>query len=77
MTKKQFFQLLDELLELEPNTIHAGQKLAELPKWDSLAIIGLIALLDEHFGISVPAVKINECRTVDDVAALAGDRIQP
>ena len=64
------------MLEVSPGTIVSGQVLAEMPKWDSLALMGLIALLDQHFGLSVPASKINECRTVDDLAALAGDKIQ-
>lgn len=76
MNKAQFFQLLDEMLELDPGSIRSGQRLADIPKWDSLAIMGFIALLDEHFGLSVPATKINECVTVDDLAALAGDKIQ-
>lgn len=76
MNKIQFFQLLDELLELDPGSTQSGQRLADVPKWDSLAIMGFIALLDEHFGLSVPATKINECVTVDDLALLAGDRIQ-
>lgn len=75
MTKSNFFLLLDEMLELDPGTIQSGQTLADIPKWDSLAIMGLIAMLDEQFGISVPATKINECRTVDDIAALAGDKV--
>lgn len=76
MTKTRFFTLLDEMLEVDSGTIKSGQILADMPKWDSLALMGLIALLDQHFGLSVPASKINECRTVDDLAALAGDKIQ-
>ena len=76
MKKPEFFLLLDEMLEVDPGTVSSGQKLADMEKWDSLAVLGLIALLDEHFAISVPAVRINECKTVDDVAALAGDKVE-
>lgn len=75
MTKPQFFLLLDELLENDPGTIRAGDVLAAMPKWDSLAVIGFIALLDQHFEISVPATRILDCKTVDDLAALAGDKV--
>jgi len=75
MTKSRFFLLLDEMLELEAGTIKHGQLLADIPKWDSLAIMGFIALLDEHFALSVPATKINECRTVDDLAQLVGGKL--
>jgi acyl carrier protein len=75
MTKPDFFLLLDELLENEPGTIRGEDVLANMPRWDSLAVIGFIALLDQHFAVSVPASSINNCRTADDLAALVGDRV--
>lgn len=75
MTKTQFYALLDELLENEPGTLKGDERLAALPRWDSLAVIGFIALLDQHFGVSVPAVKIMDCKTTSDLAALVGDKL--
>ena len=75
MTKKDFFVLLDELLENDPGTILGGEALAGMARWDSLAVIGFIALLDQHFALSVPAVRIMDCKTVDDLAALVGDKV--
>lgn len=75
MTHAQFFRLLDDLLELDAGTFKSDTVLASIPQWDSLALIGFIALLDQHFGLSVPAVKILECRTAGDLAKLAGDKI--
>lgn len=75
MTKTEFYVLLDELLELDAGTIKGGEALADLPRWDSLAVIGFIALLDEHFGASVPAAKINDCKRVPDLAALVQDKL--
>ncbi len=71
MTAKQFYHLLDELLELDPGTIKGDEVLGDLARWDSLAVIGFIALLDEHFGKVVPASTILACKTVADLAALA------
>lgn len=70
MTAKEFYRLLDELLENEPGTIRGDEILTNIPKWDSLAIIGFIALLDQHFGMSVPAAEINNCRTINDIVSL-------
>ena len=75
MTKKQFFLLLDELLENEPGTFKGDEVLADQPKWDSLAVIGFIALLDQHFTVSVSGVKILECKTVSDLAGLVADKL--
>lgn len=76
MTKTQFYGLVDQLLELEPGTIRGDTVLGDLSQWDSLALIGFIALLDQNFGISVPAAKILECKSASDLAALTGDKIQ-
>ena len=34
-----------------------------------------LALLDSVFGVKLPAEKIYQCRTVDDLAALAGPKL--
>jgi acyl carrier protein len=75
VTKAQFLKLLDELLELDLGTLRGDELLTNLPRWDSLALIGFIALLDENLGVSVPATKINECKTVADLMALVKDRV--
>lgn len=75
MTKNNFFLLIDELLENEPGTIAGDEKLAELSKWDSLAVIGFIAVLDQHFSLSVPAARILNCKTIADLADLVADKL--
>ena len=75
MTKTEFYLLLDDLLENDPSTIKGDESLVTLQGWDSLAIIGFIALLDEHFSISVPSAKISECNTTADLAELLGDKL--
>jgi len=75
MTRKNYFLLLDELVENDLGTITGTENLTDIPKWDSLAVIGFIALLDQHFAVSVPAVKIIACRTVDDLASLVADKL--
>lgn len=75
MTKAEFYLLIDELLESTPGTVRGADRLADVAKWDSLAVIGFIALLDQHFGVSVPASKIADCRTIDDLAGLLEDKL--
>ena len=75
MSKKEYYLLLDALLELDPNTIKGDESLSEIKKWDSLAIMGFIALLDQHFALRFPAARIIGCRTIADLVALTGDKI--
>ena len=76
MNKKDFFLLMDELLENEPGVVTGNEDLTQLPKWDSLAVIGFIAVLDQHFSVSVPAAQILSCKTVADLADLVGDKLR-
>jgi acyl carrier protein len=76
MTKLEFHHRLDELLEQRLGTLNGDEALDALPKWDSLALMGFIALLDQQFGLIVPASRIVECKTVADLAALVGDKLE-
>lgn len=70
MNTSKFYVELEELLELSGGTLHGGQALDKLPEWDSLAVISFIALADSTYGVMLQPKKINECKTVDDLARL-------
>lgn len=75
MTKQEFYAQLDEILENPAGTIRGDEMIADLERWDSLAAILFIAMLDQQLGITVEASRVAECRSVADLVALAGDRI--
>jgi acyl carrier protein len=68
MNKSEFLRAIDELLELSPGTLKGPEKLDNYETWDSLAVISLIALADEKFGVVVGSDKIAEAKTADDLA---------
>jgi acyl carrier protein len=76
LENNEFLLLLDELLELEPGTVKGSETLDSLEGWNSLAVISFMALVDEHFGISVQPRQIAACTTVTDLMGLLGDRIR-
>jgi len=53
MSRDELILRLDELLEFPPGTLTGAEKLEDLEKWDSLAMVGYMALVDEHFGIQL------------------------
>lgn len=77
MEKHEFLLLLDEVVELDPGTLKGDETIESLEGWNSLAVISFMALVDEHFGISLQARQISECKTIADLIGLAGDRIKP
>ena len=74
MTKSELLNLIDELVELQPGTLTGTESLDEI-NMNSIAVIGFIALVDEHFEVSIPPRKIAGCATVDDLIDLLGDKI--
>jgi acyl carrier protein len=75
LQRAEFFLLLDELLELEPGTVKGSETLDSLEGWNSLAIISLMALMDERFGVNLQPRRIAACTTVADLVALLDDKI--
>jgi acyl carrier protein len=74
MDKVAFFAHMDELLELPAGTLRGPEELSSVEEWDSLAVLSFIALLDETYGVTVAPKQIVACKTMDDLAALAGNR---
>ncbi len=67
MNRADVLLLLDELLEVNPGTLIGNESIQE---WDSIAIIGLIALADEHFDKRISVSQLQNVNTVDDVIKL-------
>jgi len=75
MKRSEFLTLLDELFELSPGTLTGKESLSGLGKWDSTALLGFMALVDEHYGLTLSPRQFAQCATVDDLLALIGDKM--
>ena len=76
MTKPQFLLLLDEFFELKPGTLKGNEVLKDLPNWDSLKLVELIALVDEQLNVSVPPARLVKSNTLNDLVSLLGESIK-
>ena len=70
MDRQTFLTQLDELLELPAGTLKGPEKLEDLENWNSMAIVGFIALVDENFNQTLSPRQFGNCDTVDDLLAL-------
>jgi acyl carrier protein len=70
LKKATFLNLLDELLEAKPGTIKGTENLKDVEAWDSLAVVGFIAIVDQNFGVTLAANSLKNCRTVADLIGL-------
>ena len=72
MGKEAFLAQLEELLEQPAGTLKGPELVGSLEGWDSLAVMSFIAMMDEHYSLNVATKDIVACKTVDDLAKLAG-----
>jgi acyl carrier protein len=43
--------------------------------WDSVVVISVIALIDDTYGVTVPAARLAGCRSLGEILALVESRL--
>jgi acyl carrier protein len=71
LNEAEFMNKLEELLEIDANTLVMTTLLADVREWNSMAVLAFIAMADEDFGTSPSPKAIAACTTVADLMALA------
>ncbi len=64
---------LEDLLELDAGSIGGTEQLVDLPGWDSITVVGFIAMAYETFGVTVPPNRLMQSQTTADLAKLVVD----
>ncbi len=70
MDQAAILKELAEILEADAATVTADFPLSE-GKWDSVAMLSTIALIDEQCGVTVSGAALERCATVQDILNLA------
>lgn len=72
MTQSEFLNEMDAILQAEPGSTTADDRIASLAGWDSMAIIMFIAMADEMLGLTLNVDALASCKTVGDLMKLCG-----
>ena len=75
MNKADFYTSLEDLFEEDEGSIGDESVLKELEGWDSMTFVGLIALVDEEFGVTLSPTDVLSCATTVDLVNLLGSLI--
>ena len=75
MTKPEFLEELAATLNEDVDDVTPETELESLTGWDSVGLLGVIALLDGDLGVTIDVDKLRECNTVQDLINLAGDKL--
>ena len=65
---------LEELFEEPVGNITSDTRREDIPGWDSLGVLVLMANLDERFGIVLSEDKISNLHTINDILLVIENR---
>ncbi len=67
MTDNEKLNHLEELFDLEVDSLSEDLRLDEIDQWDSMSSISLIAMLDDLYGKVLSPGKVKAFKTVRDI----------
>jgi acyl carrier protein len=68
MQNEQFLELIEEALGSPKGSVHLEDSLEGLEGWDSMGVLAVISISDEHLGIFMDVDVFEEASTVEDLA---------
>ena len=60
-------KLEKEFDEIEPGTLKSTTSFKDLEEWSSMQALIVIALVDEHYDITLTGNDLMQCKTVQDI----------
>jgi len=77
MTKLEFISKLEDVFEVSRGELTLEADFHNLPNYDSLKLLDLIAMVDEELGVNLSPDKLNACTTIDQLIEYVGsDKFQ-
>ena len=65
--EQKFIDLFKETLEIEDRTISLSDDFRAFDEWDSLALLSVIAMIDEEYDIIIESNIFQKLQTVGDI----------
>ena len=69
MDIKKKLALIEEALDVEEGSLTAETPLDNVEEWDSIAMLSLIAMLDDEFGKTITGKELRALKSVADILA--------
>lgn len=74
MKLQDFYRIIEEAASVDEGAVRGSETLAEL-RWDSLAVVSFIGLVDEHLGVTLEPKRVSACRSVAELVALLDGKV--
>jgi acyl carrier protein len=59
-----------ELGGMDPAGLVASTRFRTLERWDSLAVLGVLAMVDAEYGVTIAPQELKTCETIGDIISL-------
>lgn len=66
---QKFLEQFKEVLEIENREIGLDDAFRDLEEWDSLALLSVIAMIDDEYDVIIKGNQFKELQTLDQVIA--------
>lgn len=70
MTEREKLAMLEDMLELDEETLTVETALDDIDEYDSMAKLSLIVLMEDEFGVKLTGDVIKGFETVGDIVSL-------
>lgn len=67
-TIDEFIRNFEDAVEaIEPNSLTADTPFTDLPEWDSLAALSVLAMVDAEYNTEISGKELRSCKTLEDL----------
>lgn len=63
----KFIEKLEEMLEMSAGSINLKDNFREYDVWDSLALLSLMAMLEDEYSITIPRDEFQKINTIEEL----------
>jgi len=63
----KFTTILADALEMDSAAVKGSDKFREYEEWDSLAVLSVIAMLKQNYGITIPRKEFDTLLTIEEL----------
>ena len=67
MESSDFVTRMEQLCEVAPGTLSPSSVIEDIPGWSSLTFLGVIALADESYSVTLKPRQLLGCTTIGDL----------
>ena len=76
MNIEEFINKFAFAIEVEPASIAPETEYKQLPQWDSLNALSIIAMADADYGVTLSGQAIDDSRTIADLWSVVAGKVQ-